>query len=66
MSQWNLAAISVGCLIIMISNQMENGQPLMVLATIFTGVCLAKFFKDLKKAKEADVRNKNSEQKKKQ
>ena len=52
MSQWNLATISIGCIIIMVSNQMENGKPLMILGTVIAGVALARFFKDLKKEKQ--------------
>lgn len=65
MSQWNMAAISIGCIIIMVSNQMENGTGLMVVATIFTGVCVARFFKELSVAnkKAADKKDSNKNKK---
>lgn len=59
MSQWNLATISIGCIIIMVSNQMENGGPLMLLGVAIAGFALSRFFMDLSKEKK---KNQSSDQ----
>lgn len=51
MSQWNMAGISIGCILIIVSNQMEKGLGLMLTGVIIVAIGIAKFMIDLKKEK---------------
>lgn len=49
MSQWNMAQISIGCILIMVANQMEQGKGLMLTGVVIAGAGLYKFIVELKR-----------------
>lgn len=57
MSKWNLSFISIGCLLILVSNNLEDGRNLMIIGLFIAGFAGYRFIKE--------VREENKKQKSK-